>query len=309
MNIGINLLKLGEQFGQIAAPLDDKFFYKNPVFIVSTPRSGSNLLFEQLSNINNVWTIGGESHNIFAEFPHLKFENDNQDSGCLNAIHADQNTAYYFKLAIYCLLRNNRNSKAFMQPIKNGVFLEKTPRNSLNIPFLMSLFPKAKFIYLYREPKQNVSSIIEAWHTGLNTGQFVTYSHLNGWDKKHWCLLLPKNWRALNGKSIAEIACFQWKASNNKIMTDLKELPPSKWTSLEYKSLVNKPYKSIKKLAKFCGINEKLNKSTFENLSLSKTSISKPNKNKWKKHKDSISPFLADLESLYEEVKVFCNNK
>ena len=33
--------------------------------------------------------------------------------------------------------------------------LEKTPKNSLRVPFLNAVFPQALFVYLYREPRES----------------------------------------------------------------------------------------------------------------------------------------------------------
>jgi hypothetical protein len=38
--------------------------FDRPVFIVSSPRSGSTLLFETLARWRNVYTVGGESHGL-----------------------------------------------------------------------------------------------------------------------------------------------------------------------------------------------------------------------------------------------------
>ena len=91
-------------------------------------------------------------------------------------------------------------------------FLEKTPRNSLNIPFLNKIFPDAFYIFLKRNAAANINSIIEAWEVGMQDGSFITFQNLPGWNRKHWCMLLPPGWRELNGNSIAETAAFQWKS-------------------------------------------------------------------------------------------------
>ena len=41
--------------------------------------------------------------------------------------------------------------------------LEKTPKNSLRIPFLAAVFPEARFIYLHRDPREVLASMMEAW--------------------------------------------------------------------------------------------------------------------------------------------------
>ena len=82
------------------------------------------------------------------------------------------------------------------QPVR---MLEKTPKNSLRVPFLARVFPEAHFIYLYRDPRQVLSSMIEAW----TTGRFRTYPQLPGWTGPPWSLLLVPGWRELIGRPAA----------------------------------------------------------------------------------------------------------
>lgn len=44
-----------------------------------------------------------------------------------------------------------------------GYFLDKTPRYYLILPFLADVFPKAKFIFLFRNPIAVLSSILTTW--------------------------------------------------------------------------------------------------------------------------------------------------
>lgn len=52
--------------------------------------------------------------------------------------------------------------------------LEKTPKNALRVPFLATVFPEARFLYLHRDPRQVLSSMMEAWLSG----RFRTYPNL-----------------------------------------------------------------------------------------------------------------------------------
>src|SRR5690606_26806424 len=74
--------------------------------------------------------------------------------------------------------------------------LEKTPKNTLRLPFLRQVFPDARFVYLYREPREVLASMIEAWQSG----RFRTYADLPGWNGLPWSLLLVPGWRALSGQ-------------------------------------------------------------------------------------------------------------
>ena len=143
-----------------------KRLFHRPVIIVSAPRCGSNLLFEQLAKHSGLWTLGGESHAELMAFGHLRGENPQLDSGRLFATHADVATREVLRAAFVNRLQNSQGIRFLdMAPACRPLqirFLEKTPRNALNIPFLLKVFPDARFVFLYRDARQNVASLVEA---------------------------------------------------------------------------------------------------------------------------------------------------
>jgi hypothetical protein len=66
-------------------------------------------------------------------------------------------------------------------------------------------FRRRGFIYLYRDPRQVLSSMIEAW----TSGRFQTYPQLPGWTGPAWSLLLVPGWRAFIGRPLHEIVAAQ----------------------------------------------------------------------------------------------------
>jgi hypothetical protein len=89
--------------------------------------------------------------------------------------------------------------------------LEKTPKNALRVPFIDRVFPQAHFVYLYRDVRETLASMIEAWQSG----RFVTYPELPDWRGPPWSLLLVPGWRELAGKPVAEIVAAQWQATTD----------------------------------------------------------------------------------------------
>ncbi len=183
--------------------------------------------------------------------------------------------------------------------------LEKTPRNALNIRFLNALFPDARYIYLHRRAEQNIASIMEAWKIGFQTGQFSMYPNLPGWDRKTWCLILPPGWRKLKGKSIAEIAAFQWEVSNRTIMSHLSELDSSRRMILDYDQLIGEPQEAINRVNRFADVAHPSITLDSSSLPLSKTTVTPPNPEKWKKYEDSISRLLPGLEACQRQILDF----
>jgi hypothetical protein len=280
---------------------------KAPVFLVSAPRAGSNMLFQVLAAQAGFWTIGGESHGVYRAFPHLDAENENLDSGALYRTHADAATAELLPACFLALLRDYRH-RLFMALPESArpatvTFLEKTPRNALNIEFLLTLFPDARFIYLYRDPQENIASLIEAWATGLKTGRFVTFQNLPGWDRESWCFLLPPGWREMTGRSLADIATFQWTRSNDAIIDSLRALPAGRCHTLSYRHLVDDPSAALGALMRF--VRMPMQALAIKPLPVSRTSLSPPHPDKWRAHEKSIAACRQAFDPTWQRIRDF----
>ena len=277
-------------------------YFDRPVFIVSAPRSGSTLLFTLLASTPDIWTIAAESHGVYGLFPHLQAEDDKFTSGRLLRHHADPETCKALRM-IYAAMLSDMKGRSFYGEIarnrrKSIIFLEKTPRNALNIDFLLTVFPKARFIFLHRDPKENIASILEGWLTGAQTGQFVTYRNLPGWPLDYWCFILPPGWKTFAGRPLADIAAFQWKACNEILLDDLSKLPADRWISASYFDLISHPQDTLRRLCNFCGVSmgEYLLSRTVENLPVSASTVTAPHQEKWKVHQAEILRVLPNVQ-------------
>lgn len=300
----VDLLQAAASATRSLSPADLENCFAEPLIIVSVPRAGSTLLFEQLQRIAGFWSIGGESHAIFNAFPHLRAANAALDSGCLDASHADPRTCDQMRRCFAFLLGDHQGRRYLrLNPLpSNVVLLEKTPRNALNIPFLLEVFPRARFVFLHREPPQNMASIVEAWTAGLRTGRFVTFRELLGWDREAWCFLLPPGWRAMVGKSLAEIAAFQWSAGNRIILDELGRLPSERWMTTRYEQLVSEPTATLKEIAEFAGIDVPEFGSGMQSLPLSRTTLTPPHPDKWRRHEEAIDNVRDEWRPVAERI-------
>lgn len=262
-----------------------------PVIILSVPRAGSELLFEQMQRLPGLSSIRGESHAIFNAFPHLRAENPSLDSGALGREHADEETCDGFRRCFLFLLRDHLGRSWLEEPALRGervTLLEKTPRNALNIPFLLELFPRARFVFLHRDAAENIASLVEGWQAGLDTGRFVTYRNLPGWDRPAWCFLLPPGWRELRGKSLAEIAAFQWASGNRVILDELARLPESRCRRIRYSSFVEDAPAVLSALSDYLGLDAPPEERPAGPLPLSRTTLTAPQPGKWRQHEAAI---------------------
>jgi len=272
--------------------------FDRPIIILSAPRSGSTLLFEILSKSRSLWTIGGESHAIIEGHKALNITSKNFDSNALEESDWTEELHGSLRQGFKAQLRDSKNNE-YTDEIGAVRFLEKTPKNSLRIDFLNKIFPDALFIYLVREPKENISSIMQAWRSG----RFRTYPMLPGWGGD-WSLLLPKNWRALKGKPLENVAAFQWLQANESIMNSLLKLPDEKWHMLSYRDLVDSPYETVSSLTEFCQIpfDDELKKICGDALPHSRYTVSAPATNKWLQNYDAIKSIWPGLQSCIDKM-------
>lgn len=285
-----------------------KKLFRQPLFIVAAPRSGSTLLFETLARAPAVWTVGGESHAVFRALPQLQPGASGNDSGRLTRAQADSRNAHLLRAGFVSLLQDRDGLRYLERPPEHRPaqlrFLEKTPRNALNIPFLNRIFPDARFVFLFRDPRQNIHSIMEAWEESGRSGRFVTHHELSGWDRKRWCLLLPPGWRELNGRPLADIAAFQWQAANAYILQDLQELPRGRWTVSRYRDVMAEPGAEIARLCRFAGLTRGPELEALGGaLPLSRTIVSPPGPDKWRRREKEILAVLSAVEPLWRQLE------
>ena len=162
--------------------------------------------------------------------------------------------------------------------------LEKTPKNSLRVPFLAAVFPDARFVYLYRDPRETVSSMLDAWRSG----RFVTYADLPGWGEPPWSLLLVPGWQDLVGRPLAEIVTTQWATATEVLLDDLEQLDPDRWCVTSYDAIVRDPQAEMERLAAFCDVEWDV---TLEaELPLSRHTLDSPDPDKWRRNADELDP-------------------
>lgn len=269
--------------------------FHRPVIVVAAPRSGSTLLFDLLAQFQNVWTIGGESHACIRGIPELHPAHKGYESDRLTPEDATPANVDSLVRNFAERLVNREGRRLIDIPLEdrpNHVrFVEKTPSNALRIPFLHAAFPDALFVYLGRDPKENISSLVEGWRSR----RFLAYRGMPDWPYRDWSFLLPPGWRSLAGRSLVEIAAHQWHAATKAIEKDLETLPASSWCNVNYSDLVRTPRDVLGTIAEFAGFewDAHVERAVAGALPLSRVTISAPSSAKWLRHEEEITTALS----------------
>ncbi len=271
---------------------------QRPLIIVAAPRSGSTLLFETLAITPQLYTLGGEAHALIEGLPELRPGAPRVASNRLTAEHATPAVIEHIENEV---LRDLRGPHGERPPSTGPLrFLEKTPKNALRIPFFEQVFPDARYIFLWRDPRENLSSIIEAWRSG----RWKTYNGLPGFDGP-WSLLLPPGWEAFNGRPLEEIAAFQWESANRIVLDDLAALPRDRWISLTYEALCRDPAATVRRICEFAGIDldEALAQHVSAPLPESRYTLTPPAPDKWRRNQDLIERALPTVERTWNRLR------
>lgn len=273
---------------------------ERPLIIVAAPRSGSTLLFETLACTPQLWTLGGEAHWLVEGLPPLRPGAPGVDSNRLLAAQATVGIQQALLSGVQEHLRDYQQRPWQPGDEVRPRFLEKTPKNALRIPFFKRIFPDARFLFLWRDPRENLSSIIEAWRSG----RWVTYPQLPQWDGP-WSLLLPPGWQQLRGRSLGEIAGLQWRVTNEIVMQDLRELAPEQQLVVSYQQLTSAPAQTVEQICGFAGIefDESLRQRVAQALPLSRYTLTAPDAQKWRRNVEMIEPELPGLQDCWQRLQ------
>ena len=158
---------------------------RQPILLIGCPRSGTSILFQTLLRSPELRSVHSEGHILWQPYHHPR--DKGWESDALGAEDVGEREREYIHLAVRLVVQNAR-------------FLDKTPKNCLRIPYLRSLFPDAKFVFLRRRAADNVSSLIEGWRA---RPRFVTYrlpERLEGLGRlsgNRWSFVLIPGWREL----------------------------------------------------------------------------------------------------------------
>jgi hypothetical protein len=253
---------------------------RDQIVILAAPRSGSSALFAALSAHPDLWSLYRES-NAILEGPFHPATRGWTSSALVAAdldgatrselIHRFFDQAGNLEripLARHLPIRGRGRRRISMtiarvsRPFKKAPIrlVEKSPKNSLRVPFMRALFPDARFVHLTRHPAANIASLYRAW---LTPDRYKTYPmpqgfHIRGYDGHDWSFMLQPGWRAFDGQTLAEVCADQWRACNEMVLHDLADLATDatdRAIRIRFEELVADPAEALGQLASWAGLD------------------------------------------------------
>jgi hypothetical protein len=157
-----------------------------------------------------------------------------------------------------------------------SILLEKTVSNTLRVPFVLEVFPDARFIHLIRDGRDVVESALRMWHKRPDWGYLVQkarsfpvsnyrYAAWYLWNlvsggargkrgMRIWGPRYPGIDTDLAARPLIEICARQWALSVEYARRDLAYLPAEQVMTVHYESLVANE-SVVAEVARFAGVS------------------------------------------------------
>lgn len=268
----------------------------DPVFVIGCSRSGTTITFETIA-------ASGEFLHFGYELPQF-----------WNRLYGPLNNGWTSEAAEVADARPEHRDRAFAyfySRLGAGSVLDKTCINTLRVGYLHKLFPSAKFVFIQRDGRDNISSMIDGWRLGRTDGGFGLEKFLgpspepvaiNGGEFREWHFFLPPGWREYNHASLEEVCAFQWISANRLALDAARQIPAEQWIRVRYEDIFESPVDMFREVFEHLAIpfDEKM-QARCAGLAARPTSIVKgtPRKHKWKDSNpgaiERILPTIAPL--------------
>lgn len=214
----------------------------DPVFVIGCSRSGTTITFETLAASGAFLNFGYEIPQFWNALygPHSN-DWDSEAAGPEHARAEHRDAALRF----------------FYQRLGSGPVLDKTCINTMRVGYLHRLFPRAKFVFIQRDGRDNVSSMMDGWRYGRTDGgfglekffgRFPVPVAINGGEFREWHFFLPPGWRAYNQARLEEVCAFQWISANRLALEARAGIPEAQWIQVRYEDLFERPVEMFQRI-------------------------------------------------------------
>jgi hypothetical protein len=114
------------------------------------------------------------------------------------------------------------------------------------------MFPDARYVYLQRDGRDNVNSLINAWRTPRYRTYLLPEPHaIPGVDPRWWKFVLYDGWRDDRRGPLEVVCARQWIACNEAALDAATTIGEERWASTRYEDLVANPEAEVKRIVDF----------------------------------------------------------
>ncbi len=268
---------------------------EKPIFIIGCSRAGTTLVYKTFSESSELGSLNKETHDFWMELHPLIDRNWDTHS-----ISADSANEHDRRLISSFFFRNTGKYR----------IVDKNNQNGLSVPYLYSLFPDAHFVYIKRNPGDNIDSLIHGWKRPAEfatwSDQIATTIEIEHGLFKRWCFFLANGWRQYTNSDIEEVCAFQYSAINRCILDARPLIPHAQWHEVFYEAILDNPVHEFQKLIESCGLSfdAKLRNHCENVLKNPYNTFSDIGIDKWKQGEnvEKIAKVLPKIQALVNEM-------
>jgi len=289
-------------------PLASYDSFDRPIFIISPPRSGSTFLFDCLTQLDELYHLGAEADLIWWRFFPYENMKDSSDyigieSASAENIQTIRKHIYNAAIGKHLAKYPGRSRIPYLFGVKHIRYLDKTIANCFHLEFMERAFPNAQYVFLVRDPRDAISSMIEGWpyveHFGKSQLTSIVQSSITT-TIKHWTYPAPPGWQDIISRPLPQICAWSWKKHIEYPLDFFnRRNNPTDVIWVRYENLVDDAVGTTIELVNKLELKftRKLKEYAAE-PPLSRTTVSKPRRGKWmsKHYKEivSILPMIDD---------------
>lgn len=185
--------------------------------------------------------------------------------------------------------------------------LLKSSSNCYRIEFMKSLYPNARFsfIYLNRNPAGAINGLMDGWlSNGFYSQSLQSLAALNiagyslphkPWSQHWWNFDSPPGWMEYIGQSLENVCAFQWRSAHEHVLRGIASGAIDRHIVIRYEDLLNQdtlPAQLLRALD-FAGLRPE---AVLEHLKSPSSimSVNPPGPKKWMKRCGVILPALSE---------------
>ena len=261
-----------------------------PIFIIGAPRSGTSMLFSILRSSPRLAHWPGEAHEVWEADYHPALRN--WESNALDDTDVTPEAAARIKRSFLLVAGTRRR------------LIDKTPRNALRVPFVVALFPEARYVFLRRDGRDNVNSLINAWRTPRYRTYRLPEPHsIPGVDPAWWKFVLYPGWRDDIRGPLEVVCARQWALSNEHALEARSKVDDDRWVDVRYEDLANDPVGQTERVARLLDIpfDTKLETRAAASASAPVNVVTPPEAGKWRRENPreigAILPLIEPMMS------------
>lgn len=255
---------------------------KNLVSVIGCPRSGTSILFEILSNSEKMWSLYAET----PFWPVVNQESEVLTAGDVTYLGVEQ------IVKAFCDRAHNYEGNEDETEIR---VVEKQPKNCLTVDYINSAFPGAYFVYITRDGRNVINSLMDAWHKNPMIGwepAEIRLELIDGSYTKTWWGPRPPGWQNYTRGRLVDVCAMLWVELNQFALRSLSKIDPRRVFTVLYEDLSTDPERVAGEICRFLEIPFSISVKKIINK------LYWPDTGAWK-----AGPYREQIESVLDSIK------